>query len=267
MNSSLLLTSLLMGVFGGPHCLAMCGAACVALKNPSSKGAPNKLGFFLLGRLLGYASLGALAAISVQGLGWLSIHSSVFRPLWGLFHVAAFFVGLVLIWRADQPIWLNTFAKEVWGRVSQHPWVGLSASPQLSTFMLGFVWALLPCGLLYSAVWVAALSANAFEGALVMSSFALGSASVLVLGPVIWRVIRTAPNLVLHQRVIHFKRSNLIGGMNYESHSNSSKTFKLFRQELGVRIAGLSLVVVSVYDLWQGLVQDKAPWCVSALVR
>ncbi len=265
MYSSLLLTSLLMGFFGGPHCLAMCGAACVALKNPSTQGVQNNLIFFLLGRLLGYASLGALAAISVQGIGWLSIHSSVFRPLWGLFHVAAFFVGLVLIWRADQPIWLNTFAKNIWGRVSQHPWLAPRAIPQLSTFMLGFVWALLPCGLLYSAVWVAALSANAFEGALVMASFALGSASVLVLGPVIWRLLRRAPNSVLNQKVIHFKRPTLIEGMNYESISNSSKTFKLFRQELGVRIAGVSLVVVSAYDLWQGLVQDKAPWCVSTI--
>ena len=112
---------------------------------------------------------------------------------------------------------------------------------------------------------MAALSANAFEGALVMASFALGSASVLVLGPVIWRLLRRAPNSVLNQKVIHFKRPTLIEGMNYESISNSSKTFKLFRQELGVRIAGVSLVVVSAYDLWQGLVQDKAPWCVSTI--
>ena len=266
MNYSLLLTALLMGFLGGPHCLAMCGAACVALKNPSAAGAQNKLGFFLLGRLIGYASLGVLAAVSVQGLGWLSIHSAVFRPLWGLFHVAAFFVGLVLIWRADQPIWLNTFAKEVWGRVSVHPWVGRSATPQLGSFVLGFVWALLPCGLLYSAVWVAALSANPLEGALVMSSFALGSASVLVLGPVIWGLLRTTPNSVLFQNVVHFKRPTLIEGVKRETIGNSSITFNLFKQELGVRIAGMSLVVVSAYDLWQGLVQDKAPWCVSALV-
>jgi Cu2+-exporting ATPase len=36
---------------------------------------------------------------------------------------------------------------------------------------------------------------------------------------------------------------------------------------LGVfeRIATKDLKVVSAYDLWQGLVQDKAPWCVSTI--
>ena len=31
MQSSLALTALMMGVVGGPHCVAMCGAACAGI--------------------------------------------------------------------------------------------------------------------------------------------------------------------------------------------------------------------------------------------
>lgn len=31
MNVSLLATAAVMGLVGGPHCLAMCGAACVGI--------------------------------------------------------------------------------------------------------------------------------------------------------------------------------------------------------------------------------------------
>ena len=69
MQSSLALTALLMGLAGGPHCVAMCGAACAGLAQASGEHRQRTLWSFQLGRLLGYALLGALAAASVQGLG------------------------------------------------------------------------------------------------------------------------------------------------------------------------------------------------------
>jgi hypothetical protein len=56
--------------------------------------------------------------------------------------------------------------------------------------ILGILWALMPCGLLYGALLVAALSNSPVEGASVMALFALGSAVVLTIGPWVWLRLR-----------------------------------------------------------------------------
>jgi sulfite exporter TauE/SafE len=98
MNSTLALTALLMGLAGGPHCLAMCGAVCAGIgrsaqKQGAGQGTSAML-LFQLGRIAGYSTLGAVAASTMQGVGWLSTQSAVFRPVWTLLHLFAFLVGL-----------------------------------------------------------------------------------------------------------------------------------------------------------------------------
>lgn len=254
MNSSLLLTAFLMGLFGGPHCLAMCGATCVGLSHAKAVSGHAAVLGFQLGRLMGYSTLGAVGAFSVQGVGWLSIHSSLFRPVWGLFHVSALLIGLVLIWRADQPFWLNTFAQEVWRKISHQSALRTLSLGRFGPLALGVIWALLPCGLLYSALWVAALSANPLEGALVMSSFAMGSALVLTTGPLIWRAIKSIDNV----HTLSFKSKSVITTGSIPVNNSAS-----MQGALGVRLAGLALVGVSSFALWHGLIQNQAPWCVS----
>ena len=93
---------------------------------------------------------------------------------------------------------------------------------------LGVAWALLPCGLLYSAVMVAALAGSVPGGALVMALFALGSGVSLWLGP--WLLLRLGR-----------------GG----------------RDAWGMRIAGLALLLTAAWGLWMGLAHEQAPWCVT----
>ena len=76
MQSSLALTALFMGLAGGPHCIAMCGAACAGIGQAAPTHKSTALGLFQLGRLIGYSALGALAAASLQGLGWLTVQSA-----------------------------------------------------------------------------------------------------------------------------------------------------------------------------------------------
>lgn len=97
--------------------------------------------------------------------------------------------------------------------------------------LLGIVWALLPCGLLYGALLVAALTSHPLEGAVVMSLFALGSALVLTIGPWLWLRMRGNASL----------------GNN--------------KGDWGVRLAGLTLALTSGWVLWMGLVEYQAPWC------
>ena len=224
MQSSLALTALLMGLAGGPHCVAMCGAACAGLGQAAGERRLQALTAFQLGRLAGYSVLGALAAVSVQGLGWLTTQSAALRPLWTGLHLAAMALGLLLILQARQPVWLDQSARRLWARV--RGWHERRGA--LMPLLVGALWALMPCGLLYSVLMVAALSGGAPEGAMTMGFFAMGSSVSLWAGPWLWLRLQT-----------------------------------LGDGAWGMRLAGLALLAVSGWGLWMGLVHDQAPWCIT----
>lgn len=233
MNSALVLTAALMGLAGGPHCLAMCGAACIGVGQAAAPRTHQALALFQLGRVLGYGSLGALAATSVQGVGWLSVHSAALRPVWSLMHVAAILLGLILLWRAEQPVWLQGTARGIWMRARALNTRWHLRADRGTPLVMGVLWALLPCGLLYSALMVAALAGGPLQGAAVMVSFVAGSATVLWLGPWLWFKMGRQGRLAL-------------GSGSW-----------------GVRLAGLTLAATSAWGLWMGLVHDQAPWCIT----
>lgn len=224
MQSSLAVTALLMGLVGGPHCIAMCGAACAGIGQAAGPRKNSAMWSFQAGRVLGYAGLGALAAASMQGLGWLTVQSAALRPVWTLFHVATFALGLLLLWRAQQPVWLETAGRKIWtGARSLAAGWGRGAP-----LVIGALWTFLPCGLLYSALLVATLTGNALEGAAVMALFALGTSVSMMAGPWLW-----------------LRLSGRGAG------------------DWGVRLAGLALAASSVWALWMGLAHNAAPWCVA----
>ena len=224
MQSSLAITALMMGVLGGPHCVAMCGAACAGLGQAAGAQRGQALLAFQVGRVLGYSLLGTVAAASVQGLGWLTVQSAAIRPVWTLLHVAAVVLGLLLMVQARQPLWLDGAARQLWARVRAFNARWGRAAP----WMVGGLWALMPCGLLYSALMVAALTSQPLEGAATMALFALGSSVSLWAGP--WL----------------FLRMQGLGDGAW-----------------GMRVAGFALAAVSGWTLWMGLVHDQAPWCVT----
>ena len=97
MLSSLMLTAFLMGLGGVPHCAAMCGAACAALL---PNGVPLTS---LLGRCVGYALLGAVAAVGFGAAAQWGRQVSFLQPLWimalALALSAAVYFGVLLLWR------------------------------------------------------------------------------------------------------------------------------------------------------------------------
>ena len=224
MNTSLLATAAVMGLVGGPHCLAMCGAACVGISRWSPNRSWMPLLLFQIGRLTGYALLGAVAAASMQALGWMTVHSAALRPVWSMVHIAAVLIGLMLFLRGEQPLWLSNAAAGVWHKLSSPEQRQALHLHPLGPFLLGLVWAFLPCGLLYSALLVALLSASPWEGAAVMSCFAVGGAFTLMLAPWLW---------------------SRLEGVNIT---------KLNVSQAGVRLAGFALAVSSAWSLWMGLV-------------
>lgn len=216
------LSALVMGLVGGPHCVAMCGAACAGIARAAAPRSRQALWTWQLGRLVGYSVLGALAGGTVQGMGWLGQQTVVLRPVWTMMHVAALLLGLLLVVQARQPAFLDGWAQAVWCRARPV----MSRLGARAPAVLGVGWALMPCGLLYSALLVASLSASALEGAAIMAAFAVGTMVSLVAGP--WLLLRLGD-----------ARS---GGW-------------------GIRLAGLALAATSGWALWMGITQPTGLWC------
>lgn len=215
MVTGLALTALLMGLAGSPHCVAMCGAATAGIGCT-----PARLWQFQAARLLGYALLGLAVASSASLLQWGAQQTALLKPFWAMFHLAVLLLGASLLWLGRQPRWLDRASHGLWqrlrGRTAGND--GLQGAP-----WVGLLWALLPCGLLYSALMVAALAAPPWGGAVVMVAFALGTGTGLQLVPTVWRRLR--PQAV----------------------RNSSPW--------GVRLAGTALAMASGWALMQGLWQ------------
>lgn len=224
MQTTLAMSTLLMGLAGGPHCIAMCGAACAGL----SKQAGTSGFQFQIGRMIGYAALGAIAASSVAGLAWMSQHSAVFKPLWIFFHVLILVWGFMLLILARQPIIAEGFSLGIWSRV-QH-----LASQRNGLIYIGMLWALMPCGLLYSALLVASLTGHIASGALSMVTFAVGSSISLILGPLVWR-----KTLQLNQH---------IGSL-------------MINQQIAIRLSGLMLCGLSSWAISMDISHGNSLWC------
>jgi len=224
MQSSLAVTAVLMGLAGGPHCVAMCGAACAGLAQAAGPRQRHALIAFQIGRLVGYSVLGAAAAGGMQALGWLTLQSAALRPVWSMLHVGAMLVGVWLMLQARQPVWLDQSARRLWQRVRQFHDRRTRSAP----WIIGALWAFMPCGLLYSALMVAALTSTPQEGGMTMALFALGSSVSLWAGPWLWLRLQS-----------------------------------LGDGAWGMRLAGLALFGVSAWGLWAGLMQQQAPWCLT----
>lgn len=236
MQTALAGTALLMGLAGGPHCVAMCGAACAGVirivRAPEGGGiATLSAGMrdacaswvFHAGRIAGYAAAGAVAAVAVQSLAAASAQVAALRPLWALLHVFVLGWGVMLAALGRQPLWAHRIGRSLAARFRT------SAGSAPGLFVAGALWVSMPCGLLYSALMLASLASDPVQGAWVMALFAAGSSVSLVLAPWLWERLGAGAGVV--------------------------------RKEWGTRLAGGLLAAVAFRALWIDLSRQVEIWC------
>jgi sulfite exporter TauE/SafE len=170
--------------------------------------------------LCGYALLGAIATFAIQSIAWLSSYSAILHPLWTFFHVLVFFWGVILVIYARQPVWIDQAGRTIWRYVKKLSLV------QGGYFYIGMLWALMPCGLLYSALIIASFNGNPLGGAISMAAFAIGSGISLFFAPWAWLKLKTS--LV---------------------------------EPYGMRLAGLLLSGASAWAIWMALSHNTKVWC------
>src|SRR5690554_1547715 len=117
MNFALISTAAAIGLAGGVHCVAMC-ASPAALAVPAGATLP-----FQAGRVIGYALLGAIAALGAAGFAQVATSAAWVRPLWLMTHVAMMLLGGWMVVTGRHPAWIQQALLDVtrglMGRLTQ----------------------------------------------------------------------------------------------------------------------------------------------------
>jgi len=206
MPDSAVVAALLAGLLGGLHCVAMCGAyvalvdaGAVRTLRPARAIAADRAAAHA-GRLASYvvlgAAFGALGGAALAG-GWPSMQRGLY--------IAANVALLALAWALATGRGAPAFAERI--GVGLHTLVAPAARGAIagrgiaSRLLLGAVWGLTPCALVWSVLPLALFAGGAWQGALVMFAFGLGTLpNLLVAGSLIAR-LRDRVDATLARRV------------------------------------------------------------------
>ena len=192
MDGALVASALLMGVAGAPHCAAMCGAAFGAVATPARNGTALANTVALHGgRLLGYAAGGAAVAavVAVFARSASQRRGCARSGLW--FMSAQSCLAVASLVRAHAGLAVARWCRPSGAASAAQPIHLHRRLPAAGRAgVIGACWVGMPCGLLQSALLVAALASDPAQGALVMSAFAVASGLGLWFGPQLWHRLR-----------------------------------------------------------------------------
>jgi len=202
-----LVAAFLVGLLGGAHCIGMCGGIVGTLTAGLPKDARSSLArvfpyqlAYNGGRVAGYTLAGAL----MGGLGKMLVGiiplqyaqrvlytlAAVFMIALGLY-IGGWWRGLALVERLGTGLWRSI---EPFGRRLLP-----IRSPARATG-LGFVWAWIPCGLVYSVLVWSISSGSATRGALLMLAFGLGTLpNLLTMGMLAGAAARLSGHTLVRQ--------------------------------------------------------------------
>ncbi|QIE59719.1 sulfite exporter TauE/SafE family protein [Rasiella rasia] len=189
------LTALIFGLLGSFHCVGMCGPIAFLLpvdrKNPIKR--VLQIVSYHLGRLVTYGIIGLL-------FGFLGRKLDMF----GAQQYISIAIGVVMIVVILIPV--RTFNRYN-GTRFMYTWVGkiksalgaeLKRKSVDSFFTIGFLNGLLPCGLVYMAVFGSVAAGGAWNGSLYMVFFGLGTIPLMTAATYLGNFL----NVTLKQRIV-----------------------------------------------------------------
>ena len=196
--------AILAGLTGSLHCIAMCGGFATASAAPVAPLLPahvlrRQRIAMQAGRLATYALLGAAlgslggAAFAIEWTAWqrgLHVAANV-----ALVAAAASVAGFGLGGTALEGFGLAVFRRAAPSLSRRTGGGGLGAR-----FMLGLLWGLTPCALIYAMLPVALLAGGPLQGSIVMAGLWLGTLPALLAASGAARVLFKAPGRLAARR-------------------------------------------------------------------
>ena len=175
--------ALLTGLLGSAHCLGMCaGISGLFAMQTSAAGIKRQLPMAITynsGRLASYAILGF--AVAVLGSRFTGLTPALAGPVRLAAGIIIMLIGLQIAFDMRLLGWLEHMGGKIWERVAPLARGLMPVSSLPRALGLGLLWGLLPCGLVYSVLLVAAMSARPADGALIMLAFGLGTTPAMLL--------------------------------------------------------------------------------------
>jgi sulfite exporter TauE/SafE len=199
LNSLALFPLFLVGLFGGVHCVGMCGGIVgafgvaaptratfpIPVVSQSRAVTPHSYSFlrvllFNAGRITSYMLAGAVMA-GIVGSVSLFINLTVLQKVG---YVAANLM-LIALGLSLMQIWsgitqLEKLGQLLWQRLQPLLQVFIPIEKPWQAFALGAIWGWVPCAMVYSVLMTALMTGSALQGALVMLAFGLGTLPLLI---------------------------------------------------------------------------------------
>ncbi|MCK0190063.1 sulfite exporter TauE/SafE family protein [Arenibacter sp. F20364] len=168
----MLISAVLLGLMGSFHCVGMCGPIAFMLPVDRHKPAKKLLQVFLyhMGRLTSYSLIGLIFGFLGKGL-----------YVFGLQQRLSIIIGILMIivilipyktfskYNFSKPIY--SFLSKIKSQLGKE----LQRKSPDTFLTIGFLNGLLPCGLVYMALFGSIATANPWLGALFMLLFGLGT--------------------------------------------------------------------------------------------
>ena len=158
--------------------MGMCGGIVGALSlNTRSKNIPVHLSYHL-GRITTYAILGFI--VGLAGLWLASTHAYVGQVLRILSGVMLILMGGYVLGNTHLLLWFERKGGLLWQKVQPFSQNLLPVKTVKQGVLLGLLWGLLPCGLIYSTLSWAMVTADPWHSAGLMAMFGLGNLPALL---------------------------------------------------------------------------------------
>lgn len=165
----LYLSAFITGLISSMHCVGMCGPIAFALPKTGNGLQGIAIGRLLynLGRITTYAFLGVVFGLFGQGLKLAGFQQSVSIAA-GVFMFIAALMAII----NKKPIGSEYLFKFLGHRFTKQLFNGKN---QASLYGIGLINGFLPCGFVYFALIGAGVTQHAWNGALYMAVFGLGT--------------------------------------------------------------------------------------------
>jgi len=168
----MLYTALILGLLGSFHCVGMCGpiAFLLPLDRQNRVKRILQLSSYHFGRILTYSLLGLLFGIAGNTFHFFGIQQQL-----------SIGIGVLMIISILAPTQLtNKFSitrpiYKLVGKVKNALGAALKKKEPETFFIIGFLNGLLPCGLVYMAVFGAIALGNPLQGSVYMALFGIGT--------------------------------------------------------------------------------------------
>ena len=188
-------SALAFGLLGSFHCVGMCGPIVLAVPG---KSLLSKLSYNI-GRTVTYTIMGVMIGIVGEGfslVGWQQMLSVIVG-------VAMLFIVLFTKYKHfDLP--MNGVLEKMWIYSKSRLTPLFKSQSPTAPFFIGLINGLLPCGMVYAALFAAISMGGIVESALYMALFGLGTAPLLIVVSVFGNLVSPALRIKLNKTVPYF---------------------------------------------------------------